>query len=224
MAFVDDYIVMADGNTDLVVKYTNRADRVEYCIGRFEYWLQNDSPKIVGLDVEYTWPSGSTQKAAVIQLCVGVHVLLYHVSVADEHCQKLKDFLLDKDYTFVGVDIENDKKKLRRVGLEIGNFVDIQTIWRVPDQQKIKDKDSLVDYAGSIIHHRYKTMKNSFMEEDHHVWATAPLSLKHIYYASMDGYATYEVYRRLINFQKGLQTLSNPVKPTKRSQRSGRKN
>ena len=224
MAFMQDYTVKADGNTDLVVKYTNRADRVEYCIGRFEYWLQNDNPKIVGLDVEYTWPGGSTQKAAVIQLCVGVHVLLYHASIADEHCQMLKDFLLDKDYTFVGVDIENDKIKLSRVGLGVGNFVDIQTIWRVPDPIIVKSKDSLVDYAGSIIHYSYTTMKNSFMVEDHHVWATAPLSLKHIYYASMDGYATYEFYRRLINFEKGLQRLSNPIEPTKRSKRSGRKN
>ena len=56
MAFVKDYAVRADGNTEIFVKYTNKASCVEYCIRRFKYWLQNDDQKIVALDVEYTWP------------------------------------------------------------------------------------------------------------------------------------------------------------------------
>ncbi|KAE8777727.1 hypothetical protein D1007_49467 [Hordeum vulgare] len=68
----------------------------------------NDDQKIVALDVEFTWPHGPTQMAAVVQLCVGIYILVYHISVADENCGLLVAFLLDEEYTFVGVDINND--------------------------------------------------------------------------------------------------------------------
>nr|XP_045090298.1 uncharacterized protein LOC123497684 [Aegilops tauschii subsp. strangulata] len=119
MAFENDYAARADGNTKICVKYTNKASCVEYCIIRFKYWLRNDDQKIVALDVEYTWPRGPTQMAAVVQLCVGIYVLVYHISVADEHCGLLAAFLLDEEYTFVGVDINNDEKKLKHVGLVV---------------------------------------------------------------------------------------------------------
>ena len=32
--------------------------------------------------------------------------------------------------------------------------------------------------------------------------------MKHILYASIDAYATYEVYRRIVNFEKGQQKLA----------------
>ena len=116
MAFEKDYAARADGNTNFFVKYTNKASCVEYCIRRFKDWLRNDDQKIVALDVEYTWPCGPTQMEAVVQLCVGIYVLVYHISVADEHCGLLAGFLLDEEYTFVGLDINNDQKKLERVG------------------------------------------------------------------------------------------------------------
>ncbi|XP_020171556.2 uncharacterized protein [Aegilops tauschii subsp. strangulata] len=163
--------------------------------------------------------------AAVVQLCVGIYVLVYHISVADEHFDLLPAFLLDEEYTFVGVDINNDEKKLKHVGLVVQNFVDIQNMWRVPDPVTIKPKYGLADYAGSIMHHSYNKMKDTLKEDDHHIWAEAPLPLKNIYYASMDAYATYDVYRRLVNFQKGFESQRQHLaKPSRRSKKSGRKN
>ncbi|KAE8780581.1 hypothetical protein D1007_46273 [Hordeum vulgare] len=140
MAFMKDYAARADGNTQIFVKYTNRASCVEYCISKFKYWLQNNDQKIVGLDVEYTWPHGPIQMAAVVQLRIGIYVL-------------------------------------------VGD-----------------------DNTGSIIHHSYNKMKDAIREDDHHIWAEAPLPLKNIYYASMDAYATYDVYRRLVYFRKGFES------------------
>ncbi|KAE8767696.1 hypothetical protein D1007_60911 [Hordeum vulgare] len=122
----------------IFVNYTNKSNCVEYCISRFKYWLQNDDQKIVGLDVEYTWPRGPTHMAVVVQLCIGIYVLVYHISIVDEHCGQLAVFLLDEEYTFVGLDIKNDQKKLKRVGLVVRNFLDINNMWRVPDPVKIK--------------------------------------------------------------------------------------
>ncbi|XP_073360546.1 uncharacterized protein [Aegilops tauschii subsp. strangulata] len=144
--------------------------------------------------------------AAVVQLCVGIYVLVYHIRVADEHCGLLAAFLLDEEYTFVGVDINNDEKKLKRVVM-------------------IKPKYGLADYAGSIIHHSYNKMKDAITEDDHHIWAEAPLPLRNIYYASRDAYATYDVYMRLVNFQKGFESLCKHLaKPSRRSRKSGSKN
>ena len=154
-----------------------------------------------------------------------IYVLVDHISVADEHCGLLADFLLDEEYTFVGVDINNDEKKLECVGLVVRNFVDIQSMWRVPDPMTIKAKSALADYAGSIIHHSYNKMKDAITKDDHHIWAEAPLPLKNIYYASMDAYATYDVYRRLVNFQKGFESQRQHLaKPSRRSKKSGRRN
>ncbi|XP_020147584.1 uncharacterized protein [Aegilops tauschii subsp. strangulata] len=163
--------------------------------------------------------------AVVVQLCVGIYVLVYHISVADEHCGLLAAFLLDEEYTFVGVDINNDEQKLKRVGLVVQNYVDIQNMWRVSDPVTIKPKYVLADYAGSIIHHSYNKMKDAITEDDHHIWAEAPLPLKNIYYACMDAYATYDVYRRLVNFQKEFESQRQHLtKPSRRSKKSGSKN
>ena len=117
------------------------------------------------------------------------------------------------------------RKKLERVGLVVRNFVDIQSLWRVPDPVMIKLKYGLADYAGSIIHHSYNKMKDAITEDDHHIWAEAPLPLKNIYYASRDAFTIYDVYRRLVNFQKGFESLRQHLaKPSRRSRKSGRKN
>ena len=60
MVFVKDYAVRENGNTEIFVKYTNKASNVEYYIHGFKYWLQNNDQKIVALDVEFTWPRGPT--------------------------------------------------------------------------------------------------------------------------------------------------------------------
>ncbi|KAE8801192.1 hypothetical protein D1007_23218 [Hordeum vulgare] len=162
---------------------------------------------------------------AVVQLCIGIYVLVYHISVADEHYGLLAAFLLDEEYTFVRVDINNDQKILKRVGMVVRNFVDIQTLWRVPDPVTIKEKYGLPDYAGSIIHHSYNKMKDAITKDDHHIWAEAPFPLKNIYYASRDAYATYDVYKHLVNFQKGFESQCHHLaKPSRRSRKFGRKN
>ena len=97
------------------VKYTNMADQVEATITELEELLCHKTDKIVGLDVEYTSPKdGLEQKAAVIQLCVDYRVLVYHIRHADRHCQVLTDFLANPAFTFAGVGIYNDKKKLEK--------------------------------------------------------------------------------------------------------------
>lgn len=75
-AFYHGYTFLAHGKTTITADYTNMASKVEEHINKIELILEKeDSYKIVGLDVEYTY--GPEQKAALIQLCMGTDCLLY---------------------------------------------------------------------------------------------------------------------------------------------------
>jgi ribonuclease D len=205
-AFYQGHTFLAHGTTTITANYTNMASKVEEHINKIELILEKeDSYKIVGLDVEYTY--GPEQKAALIQLCMGTDCLLYQISSADQPCPKLADFLGRPDITFAGVDIGNDITRLGRCNLSVANFVDIQKRWKPADSTS-NNKDSLADYAAAIIDSQYKSIMKKLTHEEHKLWKQVPLSMKHILYASIDAYATYEVYRRIVNFEKGQQKLA----------------
>ncbi|KAL9373512.1 hypothetical protein Peur_033132 [Populus x canadensis] len=96
--------------------------------------LQNNNhahrPLIVGLDVE--WRPNRFRRienpVATLQLSAGNDCLIFQLL----HCptgipQSLHDFLSDMTYTFVGVGIEGDVKKLTEdYELSVGNAVDLR--------------------------------------------------------------------------------------------------
>jgi hypothetical protein len=84
--FTDYHKVPAHGDTVLTVIHTNIPEEATKYIAMFEHWL--DTPKeqpIVGLDLEYTksihWSDGHP-RAALVQLCMRDHCLLWHESLA----------------------------------------------------------------------------------------------------------------------------------------------
>src|SRR3954451_20893167 len=117
-----------------------------------EEFLDASDRKIVGLDVEYDKTRESynnKKKPAVIQLCYGNDVLVYHIYHADEKCPKLRDFLYGWRYIFAGFCISEDKNVLGRADLPVHNVKDIQQVWR--DRGKSwKRTQGLKDVAGAI--------------------------------------------------------------------------
>ncbi|KAM0851342.1 hypothetical protein ACQ4PT_052476 [Festuca glaucescens] len=166
------------------VLYTNMASSVESWLVKAEGVLDASARKIVGLDVEYDKSRDSyfrKKKAAVIQLCYGKDVLVYHIYHADEECPKLR--------------------------LPVHNLKDIQQIWRDPEKSW-KRTQGLKDVAAAIIDPYYEQMKDGFGNTEHNMWANAPpLPEKHLEYAARDAYATYEVYRRLDVYERGFFSL-----------------
>ncbi|XP_051221177.2 uncharacterized protein [Lolium perenne] len=191
------------------VLYTNAAASVEEWITNAEASLHSSARKIVGLDVEYDKLSGtyfSPKKAAVIQLCVGTDVLVYHICHADERSEKLYDFFHGYRYTFAGFCVAEDRTILSRSKYYVHNVKDIQAIWRDPDNKK--RTQGLKDVAGAIIDPIYFEMKDGFGRAEHRMWANPPpLPPKHLEYAARDAYATYEVFRRLDVFERGFFSL-----------------
>ncbi|XP_051229655.1 uncharacterized protein [Lolium perenne] len=186
------------------VLYTNTASRVEAWLTSIESTLDASERKIVGIDVEYDRLRGSSinpKKAAVIQLCVGTEVLVYHVCHADERSEKLYNFLYGYRYTFAGICTAEDRNVLGRSQFYIHNIKDIQMIWRDPDNKK--RTQGLKDVAAAIIDPFYMKMKDGFGREEHSMWANAPpLPPEHILYAARDAYVTYEVYKREVTVIK----------------------
>ena len=137
--------------TSLKVLYTNTCERVEEWIAKVESVLASSMVKLVGVDVEYTERFRySSQKVAVLQLCVGTDVLVYHLCWADKKCDKVREFLWGYRYVFAGFCIGQDKKILSNSDLYIHNFKDIQSVWRDPDNTR-KRTQGLKDVAGAII-------------------------------------------------------------------------
>ncbi|KAM0877229.1 hypothetical protein ACQ4PT_035634 [Festuca glaucescens] len=208
--FSHELNIPCHGTTIMKVRYTNMSSSVDAWLTKAEETLNAADWKIVGVDVDYDKTRGSyhnPKKAAVIQLCVGTDVLVYHIFRADEKCQKLYDFLHGWRYTFAGFCVAEDKNVLGGAGLYVHNLQDIQTIWRDP-KKFWKLTQGLKDVSAAIIDPYYSKMKDGFGIKEHNMWANPPpLPDAYLEYAARNAYATYEVYRRLDVFERGFFSL-----------------
>ena len=112
---------------------------------------------MVGIDLQYTASlPGKDQKIAISQLCVRHHVLIYHYCMATEPCVRFIRFVDSTDYKFAMVEITDNVKALRVMGLACKNLVEIRDHYRVWGSTK---QDSLVELASAIIDPYYEKMK-----------------------------------------------------------------
>jgi hypothetical protein len=101
--FTDYHKVPVHGATVLTVMHTTDPREAAKFIAMFEHWLgERDQLPIVGLDLEYT--NSKPAHAALLQLCMRDHCLLWHVSVATRNCPQLIRFLNRLDISFASVD------------------------------------------------------------------------------------------------------------------------
>ena len=134
--FPEHYTVCAHGTTDLTVVHTNVPEEAKKVLDMYSQWLQEPGQtyKIVGLDVEYTLKEGGKpQGAALVQLCMRQHCLLYHVCrvKAPRYCSRLKEFLQNRDIEFASVDIRNDSKVLESICIHVANHADLQMEFQI---------------------------------------------------------------------------------------------
>jgi hypothetical protein len=122
--FTDYHKVPAHGATVLSVMHTTDPREAAKFIAMFEHWLgERDQLPIIGLDLEYTITKPA--HAALLQLCMHDHYLLWHASVATRNCPHLIQFLNRPDISFAFVDKRQDTSKLEVLGARIPNHVDM---------------------------------------------------------------------------------------------------
>ena len=136
-----EYKVRTITDDEFDVIYTRSSAMVKECLACFKRMFENSNDEwVAGLDVEYTTILGSEKKLkeaekkkpAVIQICVHDLCLVYHIYHANVECEEFKNFLKGGLVKFITVDLMNDKRVLGRIGLVVGNPIDLQKKWLVP--------------------------------------------------------------------------------------------
>jgi hypothetical protein len=93
---------------DLTVMYTDDPVKVGKSIDTMEQLLASAKYKVVGFALQFTQGHPRyDQKIAVVQLCVGDQVLLYHYSLAGRPCARLERFVNSTQHSFAMVDTTN---------------------------------------------------------------------------------------------------------------------
>jgi hypothetical protein len=95
---------------------------------------------------------------------------------------------------------------LHRAGIHIPEeyHVDIQDMFRIKDDN---NRVGMADLAKAFIDESYKDMKKKFPEYMHNFWDWKPLAKDNLHYAAIDGYVSYELYRRINAMNDGQHHL-----------------
>ncbi|WCJ20940.1 Polynucleotidyl transferase ribonuclease H-like superfamily protein [Euphorbia peplus] len=83
---------------------------------------------IVGLGVQWNPRYSGYIPAHTLQLCIGTRCLIFQLSLANQTPSELRSFLLDTDYTFVGLWNGGDNRRLMASGhdLEVHRLLDMR--------------------------------------------------------------------------------------------------
>ncbi|KAK1615011.1 hypothetical protein QYE76_020528 [Lolium multiflorum] len=164
--------------------------------------------KVVGLDCEFSDPRKGNQRAAVLQLSVAQHTLVFHIVHVDEVPQLLIDFLADKNIRFYDTAIHNDVNMLHTYGIIIPSAINLQQILQnpIPNKQTPSLYDLVNHYIGTSLEKKkmfsYKKNKPpktvNELEEEALIfgWGDFPLSHKQLQYAALDARLGFELGRR----------------------------
>lgn len=108
----------------------------------------------------------------------------------------LREFLQHKGICFTTVDISGDSRRFARDGIKIPehNWIDIQDMINFNGPG---NRTGMGDLAAAIIDPSYKDMKTKFPTSSHDQWECMPLPQVNLRYVAIDGYVSFELYRRL---------------------------
>ncbi|KAK6124936.1 hypothetical protein DH2020_041318 [Rehmannia glutinosa] len=131
---------------------------------------------------------------ATLQLCVGKSCLIFQILRADKIPRRLREFLGNSDYTFVGVGIEGDVRKLRNdYGLEVAKTRDLGS-WAGDELGRADLRYvGLKALAKEVVGVEIEKPQNVRLSRwDYHVLTEAQVT-----YACLDAYLSFEIGRRL---------------------------
>jgi hypothetical protein len=204
MEFGEHHVDTHVRGKDLMVVYTDDPVKVEKSIDTMEQLLASAKYKVVSFALQFTQGrTGYDQKVAVVQLCVGDQVLLYHYCLAARPCACLHRFDNSTQYSFATVDTANYRQVLGTTGLAYQNLVDIQGQYRMGSE---KAKFSLVELAMAIIGPYYSNTRDACKRAGlawHKAWVRK-LDEDHFMLAAKMVYTCYDMYRRIIDMKSYL--------------------
>ncbi|KAJ6316876.1 hypothetical protein OIU78_020042 [Salix suchowensis] len=155
-------------------------------------------PLIVGLDIEWRPNMGRRfdNPVATLQLTAGNDCLIFQLLYCPTGIpQSLYAFLSDTTYTFVGVGIENDAKKLMDDhGLRVGNAVDLRGL-AAEKLGDLKWKNSgIKGLAREVLGKGVEKPKRITLSR----WDNGWLSAAQVQYACLDAFLSWKIGESLL--------------------------
>ncbi|KAL5546803.1 hypothetical protein UlMin_006490 [Ulmus minor] len=149
---------------------------------------------VVGLDVEWR-PSFSRRRRnplAILQLCVGRRCLVFQLLHSPYVPDSLVEFLSDVNYTFVGVGIPEDMRRLEEeLDLKLSNAVDLALVAESLYGDKNLRFAGLKSLASRVLGLKLEKPRRVALSG----WDNRWLSDKQIEYACADAWASFEIGR-----------------------------
>ncbi|KAK3023321.1 hypothetical protein RJ639_043508 [Escallonia herrerae] len=158
--------------------------------------IYRNKPTVVGLDVEWRpHPIRSmSNKSATLQLCVDDKCLILQLFYMDDIPHSLKRFLMDPNFTFVGIGVGDDITKLKNeYGLECARSADIREEAKRQSPWKFS-RPGLKDLAREVAGLYMKKPKHVCMSN----WEARVLNEDQVEYACIDAYASYKIGHKLL--------------------------
>ncbi|KAH6826453.1 hypothetical protein C2S53_014307 [Perilla frutescens var. hirtella] len=159
--------------------------------------LYGGIPTVVGLDVEWRphHMDNMSNKSATLQLCINNKCLILQLFYMDEIPQSIKGFLLNPNFTFVGVQVEEDVMKLRNeYGLDCSRCMDVRAEANARWPGMFSRRPGLKDLARELC--------GLYMKKPLHVcrsnWEARQLSEAQVEYGCVDAFASYKIGHKLL--------------------------
>ncbi|KAL2480811.1 Polynucleotidyl transferase [Abeliophyllum distichum] len=151
---------------------------------------------VVGLDIEWR-PNNRYYKnpVATLQICVGLRCLIYQLIHSPYIPSPLVDFLSNQSYTFVGIGIESDLKKLKEdYGFgDNANAVDLRKLAADTYQMRELKNAGLKSLARFLLDKEVEKPIRVTKSRWDYLWLT-PVQVQ---YACVDAFVSYEIGRVL---------------------------
>ncbi|KAK1297749.1 hypothetical protein QJS10_CPB15g01724 [Acorus calamus] len=144
---------------------------------------------LVGLDAKWSPDYG----IAVLQLCVDRRCLIFQIVRCGAIPDALSDFLCDTRFTFTGVRIhDNVRRLILDYDVSVANVMDLRTLF-VVERERVRLRHKELGLGTAILMWRARNLRSVELEN----WEAERLSMDQIRYACMDAFIPFEVARRV---------------------------
>ncbi|PKI68314.1 hypothetical protein CRG98_011289 [Punica granatum] len=137
-----------------------------------------------------------TDKASVIDswLCIDCKCLIVQLFYVDYIPDSLKNFLMDPNFTFVGIEVGDDIAKLRdEYGLNCRKHADVREAAKNKWPGRFR-RPGLKDLAVEVAGLHMKKPRHVVMSN----WEARNLNDSQVEYACVDAYASYKIGHKLL--------------------------
>ncbi|KAL0348128.1 UNVERIFIED_CONTAM: hypothetical protein Sangu_1040600 [Sesamum angustifolium] len=135
-----------------------------------------------------------SNKSATLQLCIDRKCLILQLFYMDEIPGSISGFLLNPNFTFVGIEVGDDVLKLKNeYGLECGSCVDIREAAKERWPGRFR-RPGLKDLAWEVCGLWMRKAKHVCMSN----WEARVLNEEQVEYACIDAFASYKIGHKLL--------------------------